>query len=275
MLTETAIALALAAHAPVVIHDSRESYPLASVAAVSASVPAIGRDRRPAVYGRAVPSAGGATWLQYWLFYPHQDQDRGIVRTGRHAGDWELVQYRLNSRGRAVEAVYGQHSGAERCPWQNVRKRGGRPVVHASRGSHASYLQPGTRDRTWPDPNDEANGRGAVVKPRLVDIGQSSPRWMRWPGHWGGARSRWWIPPEQDSPLGPAFQPERWSDPASWAHAARSCQARCNRVGECDWREYLLAGGAATTAAGVIGLVGLRRRRRRYRQAPPRRQTDR
>lgn len=262
MLTQSAIALALAAHAPVVVHDSRERYPLASVAAARAAAPALGRDRRPAVYGRAVPSPGGATWLQYWFFYPHQDQDRGIVRTGRHAGDWELVQYRLNSGGRPDQAVYSQHSGAERCGWHTVRKDAGRPLVYAARGSHASYMRAGTRDRTWPDPNDEADGRGETVKPRLVRISPRKPRWIAWPGHWGGARGRWWIPPEQDSPRGPAFQPERWRDPGSWSRAARSCQAGCTQVGECDRPEELLAGGAAITLAGLIGVAGFRRRRR-------------
>ena len=262
MLTTPAIALALAANAPAVVHDSRERYPLASVAAAQVSAPGRGRDGRPTVYGRAVAARAGATWLQYWLFYPEQDQDRGILKTGRHSGDWELVQYRLNPRGRPVEAVYSQHSGAERCSWQSVRQRAGHPLIYAARGSHASYLQRGTRDRMWPDPNDEADGRGVLVKPRLVRISPSSPRWMRWPGRWGGARARWWVPPEQDSPRGPAFQEERWGDPQSWARTARGCQAECDGVGECDRPEDLLAGGAVIAAVGVIGFIGYRRRQR-------------
>ena len=63
-------------------------------------------------------------------------------------------------RGRPLEAVYAQHSGAERCGCGAVDARGGRPVVFAAHGSHASYLRAGTRDRMWPDPNDEADGRG-------------------------------------------------------------------------------------------------------------------
>ena len=70
MLTTSAVALALAAHVPVVVHDSRERYPLASVAAAHVAAPGLDHDRRPAVYGRAVSVPTGATWLQYWLFYP-------------------------------------------------------------------------------------------------------------------------------------------------------------------------------------------------------------
>jgi hypothetical protein len=143
--------------APVVVHDSRARLALAAVDAAEAVAPGGGDDRRPAAYGRAVRLEDGGAWLQYWLFYPGQDQDRGILRTGRHAGDWELVQVRVDSSGEPSEVVYAQHSGAERCPWREVERRGGRPVVYAARGAHASYLHAGVRDRMWPDPNDEAN----------------------------------------------------------------------------------------------------------------------
>src|SRR3954452_9799822 len=162
MLAAPALSAALAAHVPGVVLDSHERYPLTSVAAASATVPGVGRDRRPAVYGRAVRSPRGGAWLQYWLFYAGQDQDRGIVRTGRHAADWEMVQLRIDDAGAPTEAVYAQHSGAERCGWD-----GSRPVVYVAHGSHASYPRPGVRDRTWPDPNDEADGRGTRMRPRL------------------------------------------------------------------------------------------------------------
>ena len=266
MLTAAALTVALAAHSPMVIQDSRENFPLTSVASAPVRVPGLDRDRRPAVYGRVSPSKEGGAWLQYWLFYRGQDQDRGIVRTGRHAGDWEMVQYRLNPGGHPVEAVYSQHSGAERCSWQTVESRRGHPVIYAARGSHASYLRPGARDRTWPDPNDEANGRGRVVRPGLVRITESSPPWMRWPGRWGGARARWWVPPEQDSPFGPAFQEQgRWSDPDGWSRAARTCQAGCDKLDECDDREKLLGVGGGLAVAGLVGLGWFRRRRRRRR----------
>ena len=266
MLTTAALVAALAGHAPVVVHDSRESLLLASVAAAQ-GVPGRGRDARPAAYGRTTRTRDGGAWLQYWLFYRGQDQDRGILRTGRHAGDWELVQYRLDAGGRLLEGVYSQHSGAERCTGTVVERRGGRPVLYAAHGSHASYFRAGVRDRIWPDPNDEANGRGAVVRPRLVAIDGDDPRWMRWPGRWGRAEARWWIPGEQDSPRGPAFQPERWNDPGAWAEAARSCQAHCDEVDECDHAEPALGGGAAAAGAGTVLLYTYLRRKRRRRRA--------
>ena len=266
MLTAAALTAALAAHAPVVVHDARERFPLAAVASAPAAVPGLDRERRPAVYGRVARSRRGGAWLQYWLFYRGQDQDRGIVRTGRHAGDWEMVQVRIDDRARPLQAVYAQHSGAERCSWATVERSDGRPVVYAAHGSHASYLRPGVRDRTFPDPNDEARGDGTVTRPRLLRITAAEPRWMRWPGRWGGARASWWNPAEQDSPVGPAFQEQgRWEDPDAWADAARSCRADCDELGECDWREDALAGGGAVVAAA--GLLGAWRRRLRRSRA--------
>ena len=69
---------------PVVVHDSRETSPLG-----------LGRPgrgpSRPSLWCTNGASANGASggWGS-----PQNDQDRGIVRTGRHAGDWELIQVR-------------------------------------------------------------------------------------------------------------------------------------------------------------------------------------
>lgn len=265
MLSAITLAAALTAYTPVVVHDSREQFPLTAVATAPATIPGLDHDRRPAAYGRIKRTSDGGAWLQYWLYYRGQDQDRGIVRTGRHESDWEMVQFRLDARGRPVQAVYAQHSGAERCGWGAVELRGGHPVVYAAHGSHASYLRAGVRDRTWPDPNDEADGRGRVTRPRLVRVTTSSPRWMRWDGRWGGARARWWVPGEQDSPRGPAFQAQgRWSDPDAWADHARSCHAGCNHVDECDGREQAVGMGGVLA---LLGAVALGRRTRRRRQS--------
>ena len=113
----------------------------------------------------------------------------------------------------------------------------------------------------WPDPNDEADGGGRALRPRVLRIGNRAPPWIRWPGRWGGARARWWVPGEANSPRGPAFQPDRrWSDPDSWAGAARSCQAGCDHVDECDTPETLLGAGGAAALIGAAGAMAWRRR---------------
>jgi hypothetical protein len=151
---------------PVVVHDSRETSPLGSVGARPGTF-----ERAPVVYERRI-----GDWVQWWLVFAANDQDRGILRTGRHAGDWELIQVREDD-GRPVEAVYSQHSGAERCPWSAIQRSRGRPVAYLANGSHAAYFRPGVRDRMWPDPNDEADGRGAVVTPPVEPLGD----WADWP----------------------------------------------------------------------------------------------
>jgi hypothetical protein len=228
--------IAAATLGPVVVHDSRETSPLGSVATPGRFA------AEPVVYERRV-----GEWRQWWLGFAQNDQDRGVVRTGRHAGDWELVQIRDG-----VEAVYSQHSGAERCPWSQVEKRSGQPVVYLANGSHAAYFRPGVRDRMWPDPNDEADGRGTTVVPAVEPLGE----WADWPGRWGHARAGA-VPGEMDSPRGPGFQ---HTDPDAFAATARPCTGdRCDEVGECDSRELLLPLAAPVLAA--LAVIAARRRR--------------
>ncbi len=130
--------------------------------------------------------------------------------------------------------------------------------MYSAHGSHASYLRAGMRDRMWPDPNDEADGRGRAVAPRLVEITARSPAWMTDPEPWGGSKARWWVPPEQESPRGPAFQPARW-DPEAFAAGARDCQAGCDEVGECDAPEKALT---VLPLVLLLVLVGYRIRTR-------------
>jgi hypothetical protein len=242
--------------APVVAQDSREPSPLVSVKVMAGQVPGVEPGRvRPTVYGRR-----DGPWLQYWMFFADNRHDRGLVGTGRHEGDWEMVQYRVR-RGRLVRAVYAQHAIAESCGPANVRRSRGRPVVFVARGSHAMYFVPGLRERMWPDPNDETDGRGLRARPRLVRITEDRPPWMQYPGRWGGSRASW-IPGEMDSPRGPAFQPARW-DAAGWAAGARPCtRQRCDERGECDGRETVLAAGLAAIGLGMALWFGVRRMRR-------------
>jgi hypothetical protein len=244
--------------APVVVHDSGETSPLTSVEAFAGRVPGVPSGReRPTVYARRA-----GEWLQYWMLFEQNLQDRGVFRTGRHEGDWEFVQYRLR-RGRIVQAVYAQHSGAETCGPRGIRTSRGHPVVFLARGSHAAYFQPGVRDRMWPDPNDETDGRGLRVRPRVVRVTAQAPPWMRYRGRWGASRAGV-VPGEMDSPRGPAFQPQgRWSDPDGWAAGARPCtRMDCDERGECDGRETAVAGGLAFLGALWALWMGVRRMRR-------------
>ena len=251
---------ALDAYVPVVVHDSRETGRLTSVRAFAGRVPGVPPGpERPVVYGRRA-----GDWLQYWLFFAYNAQDRGIVATGRHEGDWEMVQFRLRG-DRPVQAVYSQHAGAESCGYGAVRRSGTRPIVYLARGSHSAYFVPGLRDRTWPDPNDEADGRGLRSHPRLIRISVDSPGWMRYRGTWGASHAGW-IPGEEGSPRGPAFQPERWDDPSAWAAAAHPCmRLDCNSRGECDGRETAMA--AVLALLGFLGALFFAARRMR-RPAP-------
>jgi hypothetical protein len=260
----------LRAHRPELRHDRSERYFATSVEAWRA-----GRAGTPVVYGRAVRRRDGGRWLQYWVFYAFNPQDRGLLRTGRHEGDWELVQVRLDARGRPEHAVLRAHTWSQGCRWSElVRARSGAPVVFVANGSHANYSRPGVHDRPWPDPNDEADGRGRVVRPPVEPIGeaeprsrgpdrsieptrQMSPRWLAWPGRFGNSEASF-IPGEQPSPRGPAFQ-LAWSDPAGLEREARPCTE------EPPGRPW-----QAPLAIGLVGLpmlvLAARTRRRRRAQ---------
>jgi len=241
----------------VLVHDASERYPATAVDGAGVpGVPATRGGSAPVVYER---HADG--WVQYWIWYRANPQDRGILRSGRHAGDWELVQYRTDGS----EAVYAQHSGAERCGRRDIEFRGGRPVVYVANGSHASYFHAGVRDRMWPDPNDEADGRGRVTVAPVVEITRTNPRWMTDPEPWGNSRANRFLPMEQDSPPGPYFQPTRW-DAETFATDARDCQAGCDEVGECDGPEKTMTAGAIALLA--VAALTLRRAWSRRRRPP-------
>ncbi len=228
---------------PVVVHDSQEQSPLSGVKAFAGVVPGVPDGTpQPTAYGRRT-----GNWLQYWLFYAAETQK--TLAGGRHAGDWELVQYEIRDRV-LVRGVYSQHDGAERCSSGHIRTRTDRPMVFVAQGSHANYFVPGTRDRPWPDPNDHADGEGLRVRPRLVRIADDRPPWMAYSGRWGD---------EDDSPRGPRFT-AAWSDPDGFARGAERCtRDRCDQLGECDGRE---TGGAAIAAAfGAIWALAYGRRR--------------
>ena len=205
---------------PVLRYDADEEYRAQPV-----SLPAGTAERRAGdrAYGH-VAREDGETWLQYWLFYADNPQDRGILATGRHEGDWELAQIRVGEGGVPAELVLAQHSWAERCPWSELETSDrGAPVLYVANGSHATYATPGTHDRPWPDPNDEADGAGDEVRPTLTMIDDGGPAWVDYSGPWGDSEAGW-VPGEASSPTGPRFASgDAWDHPGSYAEAARSC----------------------------------------------------
>ena len=218
------------------------------------------RAGEPLVYGRAIRDGAGRRWLQYWLFFTANPQDRGVVSTGRHRGDWELFQLRLGGPGRPVEATFVQHSWAEGCAWSEIDRAGSAPVVYVANGSHALYPRAGRADRPFPDPNDEADGRGHRVRPAVHRVGTDSPRWMAWPGRWGEDDGGW-VPGAEPSPRGPAFQRERWDDPGRF-HVAEARPCGSGPPGR-PWQTALtLIVGAAIALAGLLAL------RRSYNRGP-------
>ena len=163
------------------------------------------RDR---VYGRAV-TAGGKTWLQYWLFSYYNPQN--VLGFGVHEGDWEFIQVGLDTDGVPDVATYAQHSGGERCAWSQVVKSGGAPVVYVALASHASYVSSGVNPRGF-YPDDYHRGGGYQVRPALEIVTPSTP-FMAWRGKWGASSS---------SPVAPRRQ-AKWGDPNGFNANASAC----------------------------------------------------
>lgn len=162
------------------------------------------------VYGYANRNQPSALWLQYWLFYYYND--KALLGSGRHEGDWELVQIKIDAGEQPVTVTYSQHTSGELCDWDDVEKQDGAPVVYVARGSHACYFRPGIYPQApiVPDINDN---EGPRVQPNLNLIDDDHPDWVAWPGRWGSTR-HWRILRflGADSPPGPA-QHMAWEDP--------------------------------------------------------------
>jgi hypothetical protein len=164
-------------------------------------------------YGRVIPvRADGAVvgaWLQYWVFYYYNPFHKGPF--GKHEGDWEMIQLRLDSLARPLFAVYAQHTGGSVCAWDAMERAGSnrqRPVVYVGGGSHASYFTAGGHDIEHVPGGDRADGNGwRDTTTKLRVVGNNSPRWLNWPGSWGATPGAF-----TSSPHGPKFQ-GKWSDP--------------------------------------------------------------
>ena len=128
----------------------------------------------PAVRPRRRRRADGGTWLQYWLYYSYQDQDRGIVRTGRHEGDWELVQYRVDAPTARSRRSTRSTAAPSAAASASVTLRGGArsstPPTARTRPTCARARATGC----GPTPTTRPTA-AARRPPRLVEITATSP----------------------------------------------------------------------------------------------------
>ena len=220
---------------PILVYSEQEQYFAQPVSLPPRSADVRHGDR---VYGH-IAREGGDAWLQYWLFYAYNPQDRSPLGTGHHEGDWELVQFRLGADGGPDLATLSQHSWAEGCDWAQLERRSGVPVLYVANGSHATYSRPGDYDRPFPDPTDEADGEGREVRPAVTPITDDDPAWVLYDGRWGGTEAGW-VPGESPSPLGPRFQESgAWDSPSSF-HDERARDCRSGAPGR-PWQTPLAA----------------------------------
>lgn len=223
--------------------------------------------------------------LQYWFFWYYNDWNN------RHEGDWEGIQ--LLFEASTVEAAlaaepisvgYAQHEGGERVRWDDSRleRRGDRPVVYSSAGSHASYYSSalylgrsgsegfGCDDTTGPS---LVTDPAVVVLPAAVDDPDDPLAWLMYDGRWGELR----VGP-YSGPTGPRDK-ERWVAPVDWHESLRTssvvvpsgdggsaqlAQAFCGVVGWGSTQVIRLQTSPVLVlvAAGALVLLGLRLARR-------------
>lgn len=137
---------------------------------------------RNRIYGR-VARAGDTRWLQYWFWL--YNNPKNLFGWGRHVGDWEMIQIRLDEDDRPVTASYSQHEHGETRDWADVEKwEEDHPVVYLAPFSHAAYYSGETHFYGTGVDNPAADGPGTL--PDVEPFGD----WVGWPGHWGGSLGR-------------------------------------------------------------------------------------
>ena len=209
--------------------DVRGCSPRDVVAAVDCYAQLTGR---PTAYA-AVHRRAGMIVLQYWLFYPYNHWSPVVPQSQEfwqvHEGDWEEVSVLLDTRARPLGVGASRHCAGVRRAWAGVPKRGARPVVHVSLGSHANGFRSGTSlvdPKCWPKegvavykaygiPMLDHAGAGRMVSPALLRVTAITPGWMRFPGTWGEDQFAGFpnvVFRFGTGPAGPAFQ-AGWRNP--------------------------------------------------------------
>jgi hypothetical protein len=99
----------------------------------------------PVVYGAAFRTRDRID-LQYWLWSPYDDFSPAYPASDFwqvHEGDWEAVSVILDRVGKPLTVAYSQHREGTRRAWAKAPKRGARPLVYVTLGSHANFFGPG------------------------------------------------------------------------------------------------------------------------------------
>jgi hypothetical protein len=220
--------------------------------------PEQGLDGGGAVYGRLEPEGGGF-FLQYWLFYA---DNPCVLPPGRHDGDWELVQVRVERVGSGFEATQvtlAEHGKPTTMKVEASHAAHG-PEVFVAVDSHACYFKSGSQpmlplsDICQPE---TAEGVVPAVLPFPLVAGDED--WTHWAGRWGmdgafGTRVALRMGLKRtprllrhlnfgagESPPSPALQ-KSWPSPEAFARSgtrrkwtAVAVRRLAHRIGERTW----------------------------------------
>lgn len=151
--------------------------------------------------------------IQYWFHYLYNYGNTLSALNFDHEGEWEMIEVILQYdesllRGTSFPEpaliAYSRHSGGETHAWENewVEKgEGFHPVAYIAYGTHAAYF----KDLGW---NEDLNKGFSLTYTDMTFIPLQNEEWLHLSGRWGG---------NENSPLGPLFQEDKWGSPVGWA----------------------------------------------------------
>jgi hypothetical protein len=180
-----------------------------------------------ACYGRVLAEDPATLFLQYWLFYA---DNPCVLPSGRHDGDWELVQVRLQSTPGGYESTHATVAGHGKPVTLPFRSTEGGPEVFVAIDSHASYFTPGAHPMLPLSDVCDPGLPAAVPSVELLPLEEASA-WTFWSGRWGmdrgvGTRIALWFHLRRtpafikrlkvgagESPPSPGLQGQSWGHP--------------------------------------------------------------
>ncbi len=182
----------------------------------------------PPVYYYSTLYNRGYLVLQYWFFYAYNDWGTGHDGVNDHEGDWEMIALFFRDDKPQYIAYSAHTGGPEYHRWNasEVEKIGGtHPVVYVGCGSHANYFHStshnmfGYKDFAFGNSEMAIGVDTGVAWGPPIDL--RSQAWaLNYAGGWGAMVKRFGsasFAPGAQSPVGPAWQFERWEAPTGWA----------------------------------------------------------